>query len=173
MKLSDIRQFTIDGHYQVNQSWDSIEHWIDRQTKANNLDLNPDFQRAHVWTPQQTSYVEFCLKGGKHSSLIRFNCSGWLNDFRGPFVLVDGKQRLEAVRKFMRDELPVFDGNTISNFNEQDRETIGRRYDLIFAVNNLKTRREVLQWYIDINSSGIIHTPEEIAKVQNLLAAEI
>ena len=37
-----------------------------------------------------------------------FNCPGWMIDFRGPYELVDGKQRLEAVRKFMRDELPVF-----------------------------------------------------------------
>jgi hypothetical protein len=173
MKLSDIHQFTSEGHYQVNQSWDSIEQWIARQVKQNGLDLNPDFQRGHVWTPQQqTAYVEFCLKGGKHSSLLRFNCVGWMSDFRGPFVLVDGKQRLEAVRAFLRDQLPVFGGHTISDFDEKDRELIGRRYDFVVAVNSLETRLEVLKWYLDINPGGVVHTDEEIERVRKLAAKE-
>ena len=164
MKWSEIPKFTNDGNYKVNVSWDYIEHWISRHK----IDLNPDFQRGHVWTEkQQIIYVEFCLKGGKHSNLIRFNCPGWMQDFRGPFVLVDGKQRLEAVRKFLCNELPVFGGHTITAF--EDSLLLQRSNDFIFAVNDLTTRNEVLQWYIDINSGGTIHTPEEIEKVRKLI----
>ena len=38
-----------------------------------------------------------------------------------------------------------------------------------FIVNNLQTRREVLQWYLDLNTGGTVHTSEEIKKVKNLL----
>ena len=36
-------------------------------------------------------------------------------------------------------------------------------------VNNLKTRAEVLQWYLDLNTGGVVHTDEEIEKVKQLL----
>lgn len=178
MKYSDISQFTNDGSYQVNQPWDALEDWIARHSKGNfgQLDLDPDFQRAHVWTEkQQIAYVEFCLRGGKHSNILRFNCVGWMNDFRGPFVLVDGKQRLEAVRKFLRNELPVFghqlvkgDGFTIRQFEDK----MGWRYDFIIVVNNLDTRKKVLQWYLDINAGGVVHTTEELERVRDLLSQE-
>ncbi len=116
MRLADIPQFTRDGNYQVNQPWDSIEDWLARERCEIGIDLNPDFQRAHVWSEdQQRRFVEFCLKGGKGSNTIRFNCVGWMNDFRGPFELVDGKQRLEAVRAFMRGDLRAF-GRTIDQY---------------------------------------------------------
>ena len=81
--------------------------------------------------------------------------------------IVDGKQRLQAVRLFLRDELAVF-GYTSSQY--KDKLPIG--CTLIFAVNELTTRREVLQWYLDLNDGGIAHTSEEIEKVRNLLKKE-
>jgi len=36
-------------------------------------------------------------------------------------------------------------------------------------VNNLKTRKEVLQWYIEFNSGGTVHTDAEIQRVKKLL----
>ena len=168
VKFSDIPQFTSDGNYQVNQPWDQLESWITRQQEKNGLNLDPDFQRAHVWKEaQQRAYVEFCLRGGKHSNMLRFNCVGWMNDFRGPFVLVDGKQRLEAVRKFLRNELKVF-GHTFNEFED----IMGWRYDFVIVVNSLATRREVLQWYLDINAGGVVHTEAELQHVRNLLKRE-
>lgn len=36
-------------------------------------------------------------------------------------------------------------------------------------VNDLKTEREVLQWYIDMNAGGTPHTTEEIDRVKKLI----
>ena len=38
--------------------------------------------------------------------------------------------------------------------------------------NNLKTRKEVLQWYIEMNNGGTPHTKEEINRVKILLETE-
>ena len=35
--------------------------------------------------------------------------------------------------------------------------------------NNLKTKKEVLQWYIDMNTGGTLHTAEEIKRVKKLI----
>lgn len=36
-------------------------------------------------------------------------------------------------------------------------------------VNNLKTEKEVLQWYVDMNSGGTPHTEREIQKVKDMI----
>ena len=41
-----------------------------------------------------------------------------------------------------------------------------------FFVNDLKTRKEVLQWYVDLNAGGTVHTEAEIDKVRKLLVLE-
>jgi hypothetical protein len=46
------------------------------------------------------------------------------------------------------------------------------RHTFDFIVNDLRTRKEVLQWYLDLNTGGTIHTSDEIEKVKRLLAAE-
>lgn len=132
--------------------------------------MDPDFQRGHVWTEvQQIRYVEFVLRGGESSREIHFNHPGWMNSYEGAMVLVDGKQRLESVRKFMRNELPIFDGHTLSDFDEKPSIL---RADFIIHVNDLPTRAEVLQWYLDLNDGGVVHSSEEIQKVRKLLEEE-
>lgn len=170
MRFQDIPQFTRDGHYQVNVSWDYLEKHLEHYNENHKLDLDPDFQRGHVWDEsKQRAYVEFCLRGGRGSNLIRFNCPGWMRSFDGPVVLVDGKQRIEAVRKFMRNELVIFGGHKFSDFTDRLRMT---HADFIFMVNDLPTRREVLQWYLDINAGGVVHTEAELDKVRKLLEKE-
>lgn len=90
-------------------------------------------------------------------------------------VIVDGKQRLEAIRKFLRGELKAF-GYYIQEFedykNKEGKIVLSYKYELIFHINDLQTRKEVLQWYLDLNAGGVVHTPEELDKVRKLLEAE-
>ena len=41
--------------------------------------------------------------------------------------------------------------------------------DFIFNVNDLKTEKEVLQWYVDMNAGGTPHTSEEINRVKKMI----
>lgn len=175
-KLQDIPVFTRPARYKVTVGWDFLEHhlegWNDRSIDGClGLNLNPDFQRGHVWTEdKQIAYVEFCIKGGTSSRELLFNMPNWGGSYIGEMVIVDGKQRLEAVRKFLRNELPIFNGHYLNDFEPR----LLKRSDCYFlmSVNNLKTRKELLQWYLDLNSGGVIHTSEEIEKVKNLLKEE-
>jgi uncharacterized protein with ParB-like and HNH nuclease domain len=169
MKFSQIPQYTRDGNYSINVSWKYLEKWIDEHESEVGLNLNPDYQRAHVWSKnQQIAFVEFQLRGGVGSNILRYNCPGWMAGFEGPFELVDGKQRLEAVLKFMRNELKVF-GYYLSEF--EDNINIIRP-DFIMTINDLPLRSQVLQWYLDINAGGVIHTEEELERVRKLLEIE-
>ena len=159
--------------YQVNVGWQYLEQHIASQSQKVEgiapLDLEPDFQRAHVWNEtQQRNYIEYCLRGGEVGRRLIFNCPGWGITDHGPYVIVDGKQRLEAVRKFMRNELKAF-GQYYQEFTGALRIVSG---DLVWCVCSVETREEVLQLYLNINAGGTPHTLQELNKVRNLLTAE-
>jgi hypothetical protein len=168
MKFKSIPKYT-QANYHVNHFWDHNLSFLQTYIDEYKLDINPDFQRAHVWTEdKQTKYVEYIMRGGISGKDIYLNCPGWMKDFRGPFVLVDGKQRLEAVRRFMNNEIKAF-GSFLKDF--EDKFPI-MEFGFIAHINDLPTRKQVLQWYIDLNDGGVVHTSAEIKKVQKLLELE-
>ena len=115
---------------------------IDKWTEQDDLQLNPDFQRGHVWTEeQQIKFLEFVLHGGKTGRILYFNNPYWhiCRPKTGytDFVCVDGLQRITAIQRFMRDEIRVF-GLLYSEF-EGDTDLI--RHSMKVNVNDLKTKR--------------------------------
>lgn len=154
--------------YHLDIDWGYLEQQIQSESEIG-LDLNPDFQREHVWTEQQQiSYCEYILRNGSSGRELYFNCTGWNDDYRGPFVIVDGKQRLQAVRRFMAGEIRVF-GSYIHEYVNNPRMLTAR---FSWNVSALETRREVLEWYLHFNSGGTIHTDDELDKVRQMLAQE-
>jgi len=168
-KFKDIPQFISSGNYSTDIPWDYLEDWLNKDRIGKKIDLNPDFQRGHVWSKKkQIDYIEYILSGGICSNNIMWNCPGWMIDYKGPFQLVDGKQRLESVRKFLRNELKAF-GYYYSEYEDKLKIT---HYYFKMHVNNLPTRENVLKWYLQLNSGGVVHSIIEIRKVERLLEYE-
>lgn len=173
-RFSDIPQFTRDSNYKVNMDIRRIPAWI-RENEGYGLQLNPSFQRGHVWTEQQQiAWLEFFLRGGKSGIDIYFN-DPFFNDWDRKeedkdaykdFVCVDGLQRLTAVQRFIGNEIPVY-GSYYKEYTDPRSLT---SYSLIFHVNNLKSEKEVLQWYIDMNAGGTQHDQGEINRVKQMIA---
>lgn len=164
MKFGDIPQRQKDGNYRVNVPWNHLKSWI-KSNEELNIQLEPDFQRTHVWTDDQKSrYVEFKLSGGPSSSEIRWNCKGWMRSFEGPFVLVDGLQRITAVLDFLDDKVKAF-GKYYSEY--EGPMSLNCNFSMI--VNNIENYSDVLKWYVEINDGGTPHTEEELNKVRKML----
>jgi Protein of unknown function DUF262. len=174
MKFSDIKPFTKDGDYEVNIGLKYLESALKDYEKDYGLELNPDFQRGAVWTEeQQIAYVEFFLRDGKTARIIYFNCPSFYRNVKkqdSPMVCVDGLQRLTALRKFLNNELKAF-GSYLNDFEDKDI-MLRKISQLRFNINNLQTRKEVLQWYLDFNTGGTVHNQEEIDRVKKLLEEE-
>jgi len=163
----DIPSFTPWSGYLVDVSWGHFLKHLDRYITEHEAQLDPDFQRAHVWTEkQQIAYVEFCLRAGQSGNILHWNCPGWMGDFRGPMVLVDGKQRVQAITRFLTDEIPAF-GQLRSEYKGNLIHIATK-----FHVNKLATRVQVLQWYLELNDGGVVHTKDELNKVRKLLEQE-
>lgn len=172
-RFADIPKMTRSGSYEVDYPLDSLVRWVKEQEKEMGLQLNPDFQRGHVWTEeQQIAYIEFFLRGGKTGRIFYFNCPGWNRSVPegaySDFVCVDGLQRITAIQRFINGEIPAFG----SYYNEFEDSLHLFRDTVKVNINDLKTKAEVLQWYIDLNDGGTPHSPEEIARVRALLSEE-
>lgn len=151
-------------HYSINSSWRHIKRTIEEYVDELNLQINPDFQRGHVWTEeQQTAYIEYILQGGASGKEIYFNHPKWLNDFKGDFYLVDGLQRLTAVLGFMNNEIKAF-GKTVKEYEGKLPENA----EFIIKIASLKTKKEVLDWYIKMNTGGTPHSKEEIDRIKEM-----
>ncbi len=164
--LRDIPQLP-SPHYRVDVVWDLLEEWLAGHEELN---LSPDFQRGHVWTDeQQTAYLEWVIRGGESGKEIHFNHPNWMTNWKGEMVIVDGLQRLTAVRRWLKNEVRTF-GLYRRDFTDKFLPL-----NLSFSVRicNLKTREEILKWYLDFNSGGTPHRAEEIQRVRDLLKAEM
>lgn len=141
------------------------------------LVMEPDFQRGHVWTPeQQRHFIENALRGviSQAGLTIQFNCPDF--DYRGnlkkdvenSFVCMDGLQRITAVMKYIDGEIKPF-GYSIHDFENTSFRLSGSNLRFQLCVYNMQTRAEILQHYIDINAGSTPHTKDEIDRVRNLL----
>jgi len=172
LRFDDIPQYS-QANYHVNSSWKYLENALQDYVKNYGLEIMPDFQRSHVWSEeQQRRYVEYRLRNGMSGRDIYFNCSGFMHKLKKDMVLVDGLQRITAVRKFMANELAIFGGHYLDELGGHF-PVLDSRTDFVFHINDLPSRRDVLQWYIDLNEGGTIHTSEEIEKVKKMLEEEV
>lgn len=166
MKYSDIPQFP-RANYEVNVSWSYLKDWLSTFPL---VDMDPDFQRGHVWTrEQQIMYVEYILKGGEASRILYWNHPSW--DFPkmdDSMSLVDGKQRITAVLAFLDNKIPAF-GHLYSSFEGSLRVS---GPDFRMRVSKLTSKKDLLEWYLGINSGGTPHSQSEIDRIRSLLQAE-
>lgn len=168
--FNTIPQFTRSSSYAVDVGWGYLISHYEEHVSEYGLNINPDFQRGHVWTEdKQIAFVEFCLRGGRSAKELQFNCVNWQSSGElGEYVLVDGLQRLTAAMRFMRNEIPAF-GYKYKQFSGNLRiHSPSFRWN----VNDLDTRAEVLTWYLELNSGGVVHTDAELERVRKLLEAE-
>lgn len=172
-KFSDIQQFTSDGCYRVNYPLTSFVKYIEEEVESNGLRLNPDFQRGHVWSEeQQIAWIEYHLRGGKSGNIIYLNNPFWNSvetpktDQYSDYVCVDGLQRITAAQRFVHNEIKVF-GSYFCEY--EDKLRLANNNTLILNINDLKSEKEVLQWYIDMNSGGTPHSNEEIQRVRDMI----
>jgi len=172
LRTRNIPQVIPTGNYRADvpmYMWKrKFEEFVD-----DGLELNPEFQRGHVWNPdQRIKYVEFILQGGK-TPPIYFNHEGWMRDFKGTFVIVDGKQRMTSLLMFLNKEFPVFkhlDDEGIGFYADEFNGHFGT--NITYVVNDLKGEDKVLQWYLEMNQGYIQHSKEELDKVRGMIKRE-
>jgi hypothetical protein len=162
--------------WSADYRWDKIEGSLEGLgVDYGGLELNPDFQRGHVWTAAQAQhYVENCLRGivASNGFLIQFNCATWSDiaqstDLPPGLQCVDGLQRYTAISGFVNGEVKPFGLHVDDLKGTQFHPS---KFYMKVAVHTFTSRAELLAYYLSINSGGTQHSDEEIDRVRALLA---
>jgi hypothetical protein len=84
----------------INQSDWTVETIV-QQIKKGNIELNPGFQRREAWlSPRKSKYIESLIMQIPVPQIVLAE----KKDKKGQFVVIDGKQRLIALRQFASDD---------------------------------------------------------------------
>jgi hypothetical protein len=148
---------------------------MDGEVHGMDLNLDPEYQRDHVWTDKQAeAFVGHFIEGGAVPAVVINTDSRHKRDDE----VVDGKQRVTALYRWVKGEIAacVTDGRRIM-WAELDEETqnyldgpSGPRIDIGYVALE---RVDVLRLYLRLNRGGTVHTDTEINRVRGLLAEEI
>ena len=87
----------VQSIHAVVTSSDWTTETIVSQLRKGNIDLNPSFQRREAWTDERKSaFIESLFLGMPIPQLVLAE----KKDRRGEYIVIDGKQRLLAIRRF-------------------------------------------------------------------------
>lgn len=160
--------YRVDHHLaRIEDQLATYDH--DARSRGGTFELCPDFQRGHVWdAPKQAAFIENLLRAIAPTT-IRFNCPTWLEQREvgdldpNTLVCVDGLQRLTAMRAFMDGSLTVFDGLGAADLKGTAFDPARFRWQA--EIFEFTWRKDLLQFYLDLNGGGVVHAPEELARV--------
>lgn len=163
MHLAKIPQMTQKPYYIIRVKWSYLKTWL----KEQEVNLNPPYQRGYVWTEDQRSkYIEYCLKGGISGRSIFLNGKDWETDGTAPLEVVDGKQRLVSICLYLNNKVKAY-GCYLNETDGKLNQNTGTYIDIY--IHSLKTDKEVVQWYLDLNEGGTVHTAADLAVAYYML----
>lgn len=160
-------------------STDWTTETIVNQLKRGNINLNPRFQRRNAWSPQRKSlFIESLVLGLPVPQLVLAEEKGK----KGSFIVIDGKQRLIAVRQFASDkddkEFPQLKLSGLDDkkqLNGLTYETLGQKEEFRSEINvfdNQTIRTIVIRGWKDekylysvflrINTGSVQLSPQEL-----------
>ena len=106
-KFSDIPQFTRAGSWECNFDIEGIARWIEQEQREG-LQLNPKFQRGHVWTEeQQIAFLEYFFRGGKSGLVVYFNKSARYIEIFPVRYLPSPRRRTAGMQKKLQPLSPA------------------------------------------------------------------
>jgi hypothetical protein len=156
-----------------------IDNTLERWDQSYGVDLNPDFQRGHVWSlEQQQNFVSNFLRGffPHQGVIIQFNSPSFLLNRKpicdgldpSKILIVDGLQRLTALRRFVAGEITTREG--VSHEMLEKYEVPVAETHVRMVILRIPSREKLLKYYLDINNAGTPHTKDELDRVRSMIA---
>lgn len=154
----------------VDRDWWFIARDILHNEEGDEVwDFEAPYQRPYVWSEtQQEEFIGHVLSGGT-VPLIYIH-EEWVGE-RVAIEVVDGKQRLNAILRFMSGQLParMLDGSRFYYGELNERERRHRAMSSRVVTLHGMTLRERMRFYLRLNDSGVRHTKADLNKVKELL----
>lgn len=138
----------------------------------------PDYQRGHVWTDAQAGrFMGFLLEWGTPPVIF---VQRWAESVGLPDEVIDGKQRLTAIARWVNHEIPAIFADPsqppmfLRDFTPAERQMLTGPGGPTLTIQYVgyTTRAEVMAFYLRLNTGGTPHSADEIERVRGMIAAE-
>jgi len=170
-KLRELEEQTPRCVYGVDIPFDYLPDSLERFE----VDLDPAYQRDHVWTvEQQEAFAGAFLENSRALPSLILNFVNGQD--RRPTEVVDGKQRITALLAFRNGEIiakcPCGMNFCIDEIrqNEAAMREVGMfsmHWDFVALP-----QKQVMRYYLRLNAGGTIHTKAELDRVRDLIKAQ-
>lgn len=174
MELMEKRRednYEIGGYRVMEVNWNPYVY--------NNKGEKVRYQRDFCWTIQQEQLlIESIYKGISCGNIIvrkrswrQLEAMANRGESELSFTdIVDGKQRLNAIRRFLNNEFPDLHGNYFGDLNTHAQYDFGNHQLFQYAeMREDCTDEEVLYQFLLMNHEGTPQSPEHLDFVKNLL----
>ena len=147
---------------QLNTSIESLLHMVYHP----GVDFDVEYQREHVWElTDKVALIDSIFNNidiGKFVFVQRsFNTRGKL------YEIIDGKQRLTALREFYEDRFQ-YKGYFFSELNPVDKNNF-ENHSIVYGYLENPDKRAIFETFIKLNTTGRPMENKDIEKVKKLL----
>lgn len=136
----------------------------------------PPWQRPEVWEEgRKRAFIEGIFLGLGTGTYV-VHQPDWDESGRKPMSgwLIDGQQRISAIRDFVQGDLTIFDGLRYADLDEVERR---RRFlHLVFPYVELPYQEDekfLRELYLRLNFGGVPHTQADLDRVRNTAQPEV
>ena len=170
-RLKKVQRLTPDCTYRVDYGLLHIPRFIEQY----GVDLDPDYQRHYCWTKTQKKlFVGAAIQNHNAIPIFWFNF-GPKGSSEARSEVVDGKQRLNAILEWLDNKFPAVcpcgESFWARDIDEYGERNLGMYTTLRMHFVKL-SRPDVLNFYINLNSGGTVHSKMEIERVRALLVVD-
>ena len=129
----------------------------------------PDYQRNLVWTTKQKQSLILSVLNGNPIGDFLFGKESNHKEAIFHYRIIDGQQRLNALREFAVGDLSLPDGRYLKDLNYWDGRSFFQ-YDtfVAFAIKGISEEQEI-ELYLQRNDGGTTHTKKDIEKAKSFL----
>lgn len=135
------------------------------------------YQREFVWSLEDKQLLIESIYNGIScgSVIIRKRSFDWLDKRESEdecffMDIVDGKQRMGTIRRFINNEFPDFEGRYYSDFSRAAQHSFtNHRLFAYFEFDEKATDQATLQQFLKINFTGKPQSKEHIEFVKSIL----
>lgn len=151
----------------VNADW-TIET-LNSQIAKGNIDLQPKFQRRAAWDDiRKSRLIESVIVGMPVPNIVLAEN----NEQRGKFIVIDGKQRLVAIRQFINGEYALKGLDIRPDLNERkygdlpsdDKNNFDNSTLRSTVIKNWKDENFLYAIFFRLNSGSLPLSPQELRK---------
>lgn len=131
---------------------------------------NPDYQRDYVWTLEDKQRLIRSVFNRTDIGKFLFVEYDWPEN---RIEIVDGKQRLLAIREFMEGRF-AYEGKNWYQLSHHDRRAFDEAFVHTCTLNGSQVSKADILWlFLSVNEAGVPQTEEHIARAKKMYEEEL